>query len=170
MTRRRWRKRRRHDAAELNITAFMNLMVVLVPFLLITAVFSRMSILELNLPGSSAETMEQNEPEFRLEIIVRRNAIEVGERSAGLLRRFEAEGGEYDLDGLGEYLIDVKRRFPDKIDATLLLEPDVAYEDIVAVMDRVRAVERFDERSSRFVMAELFPEISIGDAPVAVVN
>ncbi|HEX6995417.1 MAG TPA: biopolymer transporter ExbD [Gammaproteobacteria bacterium] len=170
MARRRWRKHRRHDADELNITAFMNLMVALVPFLLITAVFSRMSILELNLPGPSAETVEQDEPEFRLEIVVRRDTIEVGERSAGILRRFGTEAGEYDLDGLSDYLLDVKRRFPDKLDATLLLEPDVSYEHIVAVMDRVRAVERFDERSGRPVMAELFPEISIGDAPLAAVN
>jgi|SRR5690606_5283118 len=170
MARRRWRTRRRHDAEELQITAFMNLMVVLVPFLLITAVFSRMSILELNLPGPAAEAAEQDEPEFRLEIVVRQNVIEVGERSAGLLRRFEAEAAEYDLDSLSDYLIEVKRRFPDKLDATLLLEPDVAYEHIVAVMDRVRAIEQLDERSNRVVTAELFPEISIGDAPVAAVN
>jgi biopolymer transport protein ExbD len=44
-------RRHNHDTAELNITAFMNLMVILVPFLLITAVFSRLAILELNLPG-----------------------------------------------------------------------------------------------------------------------
>jgi|SRR5690606_2285897 len=170
MARRRWRTRRRHDADELNITAFMNLMVILVPFLLITAVFSRMSILELNLPAPSAETVEQDEPEFQLEVVVRQNAIEVGERSAGLLRRFEAEGGEYDLDGLADYLLDVKRRFPEKLDATLLLEPDVQYELIVAVMDRVRAVERFDDGADRVVTAELFPEISIGDAPIVAVN
>jgi biopolymer transport protein ExbD len=46
-------RRHNHDTAELNITAFMNLMVILVPFLLITAVFSRLAILELNLPGCS---------------------------------------------------------------------------------------------------------------------
>jgi biopolymer transport protein ExbD len=46
------------ETAELNITAFMNLMVILVPFLLITAVFSRLAILELNLPGSSTEPSE----------------------------------------------------------------------------------------------------------------
>jgi biopolymer transport protein ExbD len=38
--------RRVHPAAELNITAFMNLMVVLVPFLLMTAVFSHITILD----------------------------------------------------------------------------------------------------------------------------
>ena len=52
------RRHRRKDAGELNITAFMNLMVVLVPFLLITAVFSRLTILELNLPSSTEVTPE----------------------------------------------------------------------------------------------------------------
>ena len=39
--------RRRHkEAPELEMTTFLNLMVVLVPFLLITAVFSRIAISE----------------------------------------------------------------------------------------------------------------------------
>ena len=33
-------------------------MVILVPFLLITAVFSRMAVLELNLPSSSSADQE----------------------------------------------------------------------------------------------------------------
>ena len=53
---RRRRASKRHEVAELNVTAFMNLMVVLVPFLLITAVFSRLTILELNLPSDNAQT------------------------------------------------------------------------------------------------------------------
>ena len=48
-------QRRKHPAAELNITAFMNLMVVLVPFLLMTAVFSHITILDLNLPPPGAQ-------------------------------------------------------------------------------------------------------------------
>ena len=55
ISRRRGGRRQQQEAAELNITAFMNLMVILVPFLLITAVFSRLAILQLNLPGSSTE-------------------------------------------------------------------------------------------------------------------
>ena len=44
--RRKGRRSTNEDTAELNITAFLNLMVILVPFLLITAVFSRLAILE----------------------------------------------------------------------------------------------------------------------------
>ncbi|MDJ0794480.1 MAG: biopolymer transporter ExbD, partial [Woeseiaceae bacterium] len=82
---RRGGRHHRNDTAELNITAFMNLMVILVPFLLITAVFSRLTILELNLPGSSSEPVDPQEQTFQLEIIVRKDKIEVGDRNQGLL-------------------------------------------------------------------------------------
>ena len=66
------RHRKRHkEAAEINITAFMNLMVILVLFLLITAVFSRLAVLELNLPTSQGEQNEETPQEMMLEITVR---------------------------------------------------------------------------------------------------
>ncbi len=70
------------ETAELNITAFMNLMVILVPFLLITAVFSRLAILELNLPGSSTEPADPQELTFQLEVTVREAQIEVGDQKS----------------------------------------------------------------------------------------
>lgn len=162
----RGHKKRHKEAVELNITAFMNLMVILVPFLLITAVFSRLAVLELNLPSAQSEAVEPPEPEFQLEITVREASIEVGDRNAGTLSRIENTSDGYDLEELGNYLARVKQQFPDKADATLLLEPDISYEVLVAVMDRVRVAERVDEAERRAIKYELFPEISIGDAPV----
>lgn len=162
----RARKSRHRDAEELNITAFMNLMVILVPFLLITAVFSRLAVLELNLPSSQANAAEPEQPEFQLEITVRENAIEIGDRNAGTLSRIENTADGYDLKGLGAYLERVKGQFPDKADATLLLEPDIDYQTLVQVMDTVRVAEKMDEADRRVRKYELFPEISIGDAPV----
>jgi biopolymer transport protein ExbD len=46
-------KRRTGNTYEIDVTTFLNLMVVLVPFLLITAVFSRLTIVELNLPSTA---------------------------------------------------------------------------------------------------------------------
>ena len=160
----RWRKHRQTEAAELNITAFMNLMVILVPFLLITAVFSRLAILELNLP-SSGEQLANDEPvTMQLEVIVRADRLEVGDRNGGLLTRLPSGEEGYDYPGLTEYLKSVKATFPDKLDATILLEQDVPYDVLVQVMDAVRLFE--DEQDGQAVQAELFPEISIGDAPV----
>jgi biopolymer transport protein ExbD len=160
----RWRKHRAHEAQELNITAFMNLMVILVPFLLITAVFSRLAILELNLP-SSGEQLADDEPlTMQLEVIVRADRLEIGERNGGLLTRLPATEEGYDYPALTEYLQRVKATFPDKLDATILLEPDVPYDVLVQVMDAVRVFEV--EQDGELVQAELFPQISIGDAPV----
>jgi biopolymer transport protein ExbD len=165
-TRRSRRHNRRREAEELNITAFMNLMVVLTPFLLITAVFSRLGILELNLPAAQSEVNEPERPQFQLEITVRESGIEIGDRNAGVLNRIDKTGENYHLDQLSDYLARVKQQFPNKADATLLFEPDVSYQVLVAVMDRVREGSRIDAATKQVVKSELFPEIAIGDAPV----
>ena len=50
-------KKRQHklarQEAELDITSFMNLMIVLVPVLLMMMVFSKITVVELQLPGLS---------------------------------------------------------------------------------------------------------------------
>lgn len=162
----RGRRERHKEQAELNITAFMNLMVILVPFLLITAVFSRLAVLELNLPSSESSVAEQQEPEFQLEITVRESLIEVGDRNVGTLSRIDNTAEGYDLEELSGYLQRVKQQFPDKANATILLEQDIPYDVLVQVMDTVRVFERVDDGASLAARYELFPEISIGDAPV----
>ena len=106
----RSRKGGRHnvETAELNITAFMNLMVILVPFLLITAVFSRLAILELNLPGSSTEPADPQELTFQLEVIVRQNQIEVGDRNVGALGIYPNDAEGYDYEALSDKLTEIK--------------------------------------------------------------
>ncbi|MGI9234629.1 MAG: ExbD/TolR family protein [Woeseiaceae bacterium] len=161
---RRGGRHHRNDAAELNITAFMNLMVILVPFLLITAVFSRLAILELNLPGSSSEPVEPQEQVFQLEVIVRKEKIEVGDRNQGLLGVYPNGEEGYDYGALSTKLAELKKRYPKKTDASILLEQDIAYDTLVQVMDTVRVAEKAEEKS--VVRSDLFPDISIGDAPV----
>jgi biopolymer transport protein ExbD len=157
-------RRHNRDTAELNITVFMNLMVILVPFLLITAVFSRLAILELNLPGSSTEPVDPQEQTFQLEITVRKDQIEVGDRNVGALGVYPNSKDGYDYDALSTKLSDIKKRYPEKTDAAILLESEIPYDTLVQVMDRVRvAVTVEDENITR---SDLFPDISIGDAPV----
>jgi biopolymer transport protein ExbD len=154
------RRRTHRETGELDITAFMNLMVVLVPFLLITAVFSRIAVHELTLPGPSAATTENEEARLNLEVVVRENALEVGDRRSGLLKRFEADDdGRFDYAALSDFLTQVKVRHPEAREAMILLEPDINYQRLVDVMDTLR-VARVEQGR-----AELFPDISIGDAP-----
>jgi len=162
---RRSRRRRNVETAELNITAFLNLMVILVPFLLITAVFSRVAVLELNLPDPAAAADRPVDEGFDLEVTIRVGRIDVGDRRSGVLRSFDVTGGRHDYRALGQFLQELKGRFPDQTEALLLLEPDVSYDVLVQVMDTVRVA--ILERKEGTVEAELFPDISIGDAPAA---
>jgi len=162
---RRLGRHHNEDTAELNITAFMNLMVILVPFLLITAVFSRLAILELNLPGSSSEPADPQEQTFQLEVIVRTDKIEVGDRNQGLLGIYPNTDAGYDYEALSTKLSELKNRYPQKTDAAILLEQDIAYDTLVQVMDRVRIEEEIDDEEESIVRSDLFPDISIGDAP-----
>ncbi len=161
---RRVGRRPNEETAELNITAFMNLMVILVPFLLMTAVFSRLAILELNLPGSSSEPANQQNLTFQLEVTVRKDQIEVGDRNQGRFGVYKNSEDGYDFDALSEKLSEIKKRYPEKTDVAILLESDIAYDTLVQVMDRVRIAQKIEDGA--IVRSDLFPDISIGDAPV----
>jgi len=158
--RRRFR-RHRPEVQEMNITAFMNLMVILVPFLLITAVFTRMTILELHLPAGSSGPA--NTQQLQLEIIIRDDALEVGERRRGVIKRIAKTAKGYDTKTLSQVLQQVKKSFPDKTSATILSEASTSYETMVQVMDAVRVYTVAAAGSVE--QYELFPDISIGDAP-----
>ncbi len=167
---RRGGRRQNDDTAELNITAFMNLMVILVPFLLITAVFSRLAILELNLPGSSTEPVEPQDQVFQLEVIVRSDKIEVADRNQGLLGSYPNGVDGYDFDAVSEKLAQLKKRYPDKTDASILMEQEISYDTLVQIMDTVRlsvVIESNADGEQAMVRSDLFPDISIGDAPSA---
>jgi biopolymer transport protein ExbD len=164
---RRWRKKRLSQPGEVNITAFMNLMVILVPFLLITAVFSRMTVLELNLPASAdgnPAALQDPPEQLELEVIVRRDVIEVGDRKRGRLKLINVNPDGSHLAEVSQILQQIKARMPDKTDITLLVEMDIPYQRLVEMMDTLRVVQV--ERDGQTINAELFPAISIGDAPV----
>jgi len=163
---RRRGRRSNADTAELNITAFMNLMVILVPFLLITAVFSRLAVIELYLPGSSTEPADPQDQTFQLEVTVRQNRIVIGDRNLGALGIYTNSEEGYDFDALSKKLAEIKERYPAKTDVAILLEAEIPYDTLVQVMDRVRVAETIDDLEQTIVRTDLFPDISIGDAPV----
>jgi biopolymer transport protein ExbD len=158
-------RRLRKQAAALEVTAFINLIVVLVPFLLSTAVFTRMAVLELNLPAQSNSAVEQLKTnDLQLEVVIRPEGIDVSDKIGGLIQSIPMKEGKHDTQALATLMLALKEKFPAKTTATLLAEDTTPYEHIVQAMDAVRA--RHSAEGARMVTTDLFPEISIGDAPV----
>ncbi len=163
MTRRHLHKRGRGETPGLDITTFLNLMVVLIPFLLISAVFSRVTILELTVP-TSAGGSGPSTPNFAIEVIVRKAGLEIANGSS-VEAALPLKDDQYDMELLSQILTRIKAQYPEKQDATVLMEPEIEYDYLIQIMDAVRSTEVPVEGSDEVQRAVLFPEISIGDAP-----
>lgn len=167
MARRHHYRRRSKEPMELDVTTFLNLMVVLVPFLLITAVFSRMAIVELDMPSTNP-VASNDEPPFRVEVIVRQGGLEIGNGTTEIAALPKVDG-EYDLELLSRHMVLLKQDHPEAIAASVLLEPSIAYDYLIQVMDRVRSVaqEQTAPETEDVLLAQvdLFTDISVGEAP-----
>lgn len=160
------RKKSMHDVVELNITAFMNLMVMLVPFLLVTAVFSRMTVLELNLPVlDQAQQNSAEKIDLMLELVVRENSFDIQDTNLGLIHKIDRNAGQDDWKLFTNVMMEIKSRFPEERDMLLLFESKITYKTMIEVMDHVRSTEVVNLAVMESV--ELFPNISIsGDIDI----
>ncbi len=167
MARRHHYKRRTKDAHELDVTTFLNLMVVLVPFLLITAVFSRLTIVELSVPSAAGGPSSADES-FRPEVIVREGGIEITNGSS-VIATIPKKDEEFDLDTLSDYIVELKQEYPEQESATVLMEAQIPYDYLIQVMDIVRSIEMPVEEpvegEPAFQLVALFSDIAVGDAP-----
>ena len=151
------RYRGRHD---LNVVPMIDMMTILVVFLIFSAVFTRTNIRELNLPAANAEVPDLPKG-LQLEVIVRKDRIEVADRGTGILKSLP-KGEDYDYKELSLFLQLVKSKYQDKTDASVLLEQDISYDTLVQIMDTVRV---FQVPGAGISYGDLFPDISVGDAP-----
>ena len=160
-------KRRNNVEAELDITPFMNLMIVLVPILLLGMVFSRITVVDVVLPPRIAGEMS-DENKQAVELIIRRDSMRVDYPRGILLKNIPmTTEGTHDFELLSLVLQEVKRQLREQgieqQGITLLSDPEVDYQTIVHTMDTVRSFKALVAAS--VVDAALFPEISFGDAP-----
>lgn len=137
----------------MQITAFLNLMVILIPFLLVTAVFARMAAIELTLPSESKAPQEKGRAiatahKFRLIISIRENQIRVMNNETPLGTYKQDEKGAYHFDQFTELLTKLHKQYPEEKGATILSRPSISYKTLVETIDTVR---------------EGFPDISLGE-------
>ena len=158
-------RRLKKGSEALEVSAFINLIVVLIPFLLSPAVFSNMSVVDLTLPAKSANYEGLKANDLKLEVVVRHDAIEVGDKIGGLIARIPNTPQGPDLVTLNAQMFEIKKKFPDVTTASLLPEPNIPYDTVIHVMDAMRTGKSANG-GTEVVDVDLFPAISIGDAPV----
>ncbi len=164
MSRRHGRRARSPENVELDITAFMNLMVILVPFLLITAVFTHLTVLDINLPThSQANDSAKNKKTFEINVIIGKKYFVVSDNRNRIIKKIKTytTGGHFKI--LNNVLKQIKNRYPEKTNITILSQQNSSYESLIKTMDSVRVFTAVE--NGELIQVELFPNISIGDAP-----
>jgi len=152
------------ESTDIDLTPYMNLLVVLAPFLLITAVFTRLAVLEIYLPPpASAEVMSKipaAEEQLVLTISITEKGLVVANGSK-IISLVQPTSSGHDLPTLSNLLQQIKARFPGVDNAIILSKPDIPYDELVQVMDatRVALVETNGKKTSY----TLFPNISLGE-------
>src|SRR5262245_56009463 len=160
-------KRKRPESEELELTTLLNIMVVLVSFLLLSAVFSKITIQELNMPPLGGGPTEANKelPPVVIEVILRKESLEIG-NGTKVTDRLPKAGDKYDTAALSQKLKLLKDQYPGKRDVILLMEPDIDYAAMIGVMDALKFVEVPAHREgSSPLRITLFPNVTVGDAP-----
>lgn len=160
------RNRRRHatEAKLLNITPLLNLMVILIPFLLINVSFTRMAVLQINVPSSSAQPQEPTN-ELHLEVVVRDDHLVVGDGHRQIATIGKTKDGKYNYAALSAVIQRIKHHNPKAKHARVLLEPDTPYYVLIHVMDTLRMVRKPNPNRPGKIQISLFPDIALGDAP-----
>ena len=160
-------RRLKKTPAHLEITAFINLIVVLVPFLLSVAVFTHLAVIDLSLPAQSNERIQNLDPNkpLKLEVIVRAKFVEVNDKHGGrIVDPIPNVATGPDVKTLSTTIKMIKEKFPQHDDASVLAENEIPYESLVQVMDAVRAGQQVQGKD--LIVTDYFPNISVGDAPV----
>ena len=148
--RRKVTKRREYPGAyEINITPVMNLFICLIPFLLISAIFVQISIIETNAPSTSGAAKQSDEEVSLVLVVIGQDGFSIT-GSGPIMKNQQGEikiakkNKEYDYTTLSKALSALKAKDPKAEDMLLMSHPDIEYSVIVETMDAARMTESGD--------------------------
>jgi len=129
----------RNKSVEPNLVPFIDLMSVLITFLLISAVWTQVSMIQLGASFASPRNEDQTEikPPPLEDVVLRLDIIDAGYR---LLLGKETKmipkiADGYDKESLLAHLARAKQMYPDKANVKMQISDQIQYEHVVAAMD-----------------------------------
>ncbi len=126
------------ESDDLNITPVMNIFLILVPFLLLTAVFVRISILEFSLPGSESEAQSANQQNPVVTVLsITEQGFELRTKGKKFPQIAKADTS-FNFDALIDRLREVKSTHQETEDIIIAPSAAIKYDTIIKVMDCCR--------------------------------
>lgn len=155
------RRRLSSLSPDLDLIPVMNLFMVLIPFLLLTAVFAKTVAIDIYLPQISEEGAGKSAPPHEvLTVRLNKNGFVFGGLGR-FIAPVEKKGERYDFELLSKRLLELKKNHPDKDEVILLFDPATPYELVIKLMDATR--EAVTKESGIPIRKRLFPLVSVGE-------
>ena len=130
---------RRESNVELNLVPFIDLMSVCIIFLLITAVWTQVSMIQLGSSIYSKKTSDESiKPPPFSEVVLRVDVLKEGFRvllGKDLVSIPKLSNGSYDKSALIAQLKRAKRQYPEKVDGVASVRDEVYYKHLISAMD-----------------------------------
>jgi biopolymer transport protein TolR len=129
---------KRQSNLEVNLVPFIDLMSVLLTFLLITAVWTQVSMIKL---GSSLYSKQNTEdvdkPPPKTEVPLRVDVKDAGHVIVIGPKRIDVpkKGADYDIETLTMQLMQIKQVYPEKVDAVITMDEHLKYDFLIHGMD-----------------------------------
>lgn len=136
-------RERRTKEVDVNIIPVMNIFLLLIPFLLLTAAFVRLAIVEISLPTlNKSKTKQVQEKQKNLVLIllsVKEKGFQL--KSPGFIfKPVNKVNNKYHYAEIVKQLKQIKNKHPHAEDVIISPEARVKYDIIIKVMDRCREV------------------------------
>lgn len=144
---RRLRSSKQHVNCDLELRPLMNVFIVLIPMLLMSAVFIEIRVIEMSMPrAADGSTVQQAQAPLELAIRIRKDAYLV-EGAGIVLQTIPRPAVSNPKDPLGtaasaaltRVLLGIAATHPENKDIRIIATSDTHYHEIVALMDLARA-------------------------------
>ena len=156
------KRRKRRESAKINLTSYMDAIFIFIFFLLMSSNFIKVFEINSPIPVISNEETTTVKDQLALTVKIGANAIDISSGTpATHLKKIGKVGTGYDLKTLQAVLVQLKEQHPTENTVTLLPEVDLAYEELVKIMDAVRMKEEVDRTKLKKSM--LFDNIIFGN-------
>jgi len=152
------RRRQREEETELNLVPVMNMFLVLIPFLLMSASFYQINAINTSVPvrGGPPAASEAGKPQkkaHKLTIVfeLKENRVNLSalcdtlstEALANLETSFtRGKAGAFSEGPIASYLTELKKKYPESDTVLLIPDADVSYNTIIQAMDCARKLKK----------------------------
>ncbi len=132
------RSSRKREAQELDITPIMNVFVILVPFLLLTAVFAQTAMVDLNLPGTALDGAPDGAEALNLQVNILADGLRIDGNAGSLEPIPRRQDGTLDLAALAATLEQIRSEHISERSIIVAAASMIRYQAVVSVMDQCK--------------------------------